>query len=577
MGYYGGYCRPGGAVKINRDVVIPLLIFSAVFFGIDAGSPRPGNPAALPQTADAEVSGTLIDRFWQIVVDDRQSENKLSLVYFRKRLLTDFDLPLPVIKNTGLQSTKKIVIGLIDDTLIQNTILPEQSADSLKEQGYLLVISKKTVIIAGKDPAGLFYGMQTFFGAMEKRGNRSVCLPAMMRTAYPNIKIRAVHFSGVDTAAIERQLETMARLKLNAAILDTWLFYNLDNQDNRRLIGNIVRFARERFIDIIPELQSFGAPGGVLSKAPECAEGRWVENEPFRFAGDVAIPLKPASWSLQNVLSTGDTDVIIKNAQGKAYAEGKDYILKTSGRIEFPFLREIPSQIQRVSGGEIPDGGEVFVSYDQVFRLGSFDEGKIPYCPSESKTYEVMNASLKNIIELVGPGFISIGHDEIRGMNKDSRCKKRNMTNAQLFADEVGKLDAYAHSLDPDVRLLLWDDMVNPWHNGNNAAYQVPFGGVEGRIAPAIDLLSLDIFMMVWWYDADDWLEKMKNSFDYFGKKGFSCFGACFNNKKNIKDWFELIKKHEECKGLICTTWDGFDKNIEYITYFAGLAWSENE
>jgi hypothetical protein len=485
---------------------------------------------------------------------------------------------LPTVK-TSLITGKDhcIFLGTINDQSARDVMMRENIDDKelAKPQSYVLNVSPNQVVIIGGDSAGLFYGVETFLQLVAEKG-QALTIPGVAIVDYPAIALRAVHLFNTDLDKIKEQLERMARCKLNAAMIDNWILFNLDQEKNRLKIADIDKFAREHCIQLIPELQSFGAAGGPLSKDPECVEGAWVENEPFKFVDDIAQPMKQGIQSLQNVLRTENTDVMIKNATGKIYKEGKDYIVKTTGKIEIPFLQRVPSRIIRVPGGEINNGDEVLVSYDQVLWMRSFGEWKIPYCPSEPRTYKVMFSALEEIIKIIKPAYISIGHDEIRGMNRDSRCRRRGMTNAELLAEDITRLNNFVKSIAPETTVLVWDDMLNPWHNGNNENYQIEYGGLPGKTAPAIDSIPRDVAMVIWWTEPEDWLSKMRHSLDYFEQKGFRYCVSCYKNKKNIDDWVDRISGRSHCFGIMTTTWEGFDNNIEGIMYLAEKSWKGN-
>jgi len=197
-----------------------------------------------------------------------------------------------------------------------------------------------------------------------------------------------------------------------------------------------------------------------------------------------------------------------------------------------------------------------------------------PYCPSSERTYKIMSSALEGVIETLHPRYISIGHDEIFGINRDSRCKKRNLSNAEILSGDINKLYDCIKNIDPDVKVMMWDDMLNPWHNGGLEDMQVQFGGEAGKTSEAIETIPSDIILLVWWYESADKFGKMKNSPDYFESKGFDYLVAAYKDKKNIKDWSELIKNRPVCAGLITTTWDGWNKNIDGIKFTAETGWN---
>ena len=287
------------------------------------------------------------------------------------------------------------------------------------------------------------------------------------------------------------------------------------------------------------------------------------------------ISLRRLDNALINVIRSSSSDIVITNAdKTKTYVEDIDYYF-IDGVMIYPYNTiNSPTQIERIATGDIGAGETVLVSYDFVARLCTYASWSIPYCPFEDKTYAVMNDAIENVVNLLHPQFISIGHDEIRGLNRDSRCKKRNLTNAEVLAYEINKLYGIIKDLDSEVKILISDDMLNPWHNGGDENYQVQWGGVSGETFLAAELIPKDIIIMIWWYDAKDYLGKMQNSLGYFKKKGFNYLVVAYKNKENIKNWIEIISERNDCSGFVIANWEGFEKNLKNVKFAADSIWS---
>jgi len=404
-----------------------------------------------------------------------------------------------------------------------------------------------------------------------------VILPAAKVTDFPNVKLRGVHLLDPDLDKLKDMIDSMAKLKMNFAIISSWKLFELDEGDNAQKFQDVFAYARKLFIEPVPELAAFGQGGPVLTREPYAAEGIWVEDELFEFAdNNKAVPVSGSKSNLVNLIRAEDSNITMTTLdKTDIYREGIDYEVRDGGTV-YPFLpSNKPAEILRIPSGAIKERQKVLINYDYVEnKCVKWAPWSVPYCPSSELTHRVMFKSLEDVVSRLQPKYISIGGDEIRGMNRDSRCKKRGVTNAALLSDEVNKLNDFVKSLDPGIRLMMWDDMLNPWHNGGNEDYQVQFGGPKGKTSEAIEDIPKDAIIMVWWYEPDDWLSKMKNSPAYFESKGFSYLGAAYKDKKNIKDWSKLIKSRPLCTGLITTTWDGWGKNLEGIKYTAEAGWN---
>ncbi len=516
-----------------------------------------------PQSVMNKNYNVEIKSDWKILVDPKNEGMLFVAGYLNEELQGKFNFALGIQKSASSSVAKSVVLGLSDKELA-----------GLGEEAYTLEVFEDRIVINGNKEVGAFYGIQTLLQLAKEEKGKAV-IPAVKIVDHPNLKYRGVHICAADLKRSKEYIDVMAHLKLNIAIIDNWGYYDLDKSDNQQAFQEMFEYAREHYVEPVPELANFGPGGPILKKDPYAAEGISVQEERFKFENDVARPVVASKHSLVNVIRGEDSDFIVQSSdKSKTYKEGVDYKF-VEGDISYPYSLDVrPSRIIRLTQGGIGVGEEVLVSYDYVEnKCTSWAPWSIPYCPSSERAYKVIFHGLENVINILKPRYIDIGHDEIRGLNRDSRCKKRSMTNAELLADDVNKINDYVKSLDPNIRLMMWDDMVNPWHNGGDENYQVQFGGVAGKTSEAIDLIPKDVIMMIWWGDADDRFSKMKNSPAYFGSKGFNYLAVAYKDKKNIKDWSGLIKNKPSCIGLMTTTWDGWDKNIEGIRYTAEMGW----
>ena len=271
------------------------------------------------------------------------------------------------------------------------------------------------------------------------------------------------------------------------------------------------------------------------------------------------ISLKRMNGALTNVIRTDSSDIVITNLNKTiTYEEGKDYNV-IDGEMSYPYSSvHTSTRIERVESGDIVGGETVLVSYDFVVNVTGYWWSH-PYCISEPRTYNIMFRVLSDIIndEVFKPNYISIGHDEINGINRDSRNKKRNMINAELLAEDINKLNNYIHTIDPDIKMMMWDDMLNPWHNGGKEDYQVQYGGPPGKTSDAIELnlIPTDVIPMIWWYEHCDSKGIMANSPGYYKSKGFDYLVSSWYNEKNIRMWADILRERKDSFGILDTAW----------------------
>ena len=304
------------------------------------------------------------------------------------------------------------------------------------------------------------------------------------------------------------------------------------------------------------------------------------------------IKLTQLNGSLLNVIRTETTDIEVTNtAKTQTYTQGTDYEIIAGAINNWYSVDNRRTVVRCLSGSQIAERQEILVSYDMgsLMYLDSF--AAIPYCYSEPGVYEILYSAIDDFLDnpLLKPRYMQIGHySEIRGINRDSRDLKRDKTNADLLSEDLNKIDKYIKSKDSSVRLMIWDDMLNPWHNGDIEDYQVPFGGIPGKMSPAIDTIPKDIVMNCWWYDmSDDYLCdpphdfpcKMKYSPDFFHSRGFQWLATAWKDKINIDNWVDIAMNHEDCLGIMGSSWldgGGWEGSLEGIRYIAQKTWAGN-
>ena len=189
--------------------------------------------------------------------------------------------------------------------------------DSIGSEGYQLSVSSTTVIVKAKEPAGLFYGMQTIAqllpAAIEsstKVDNVSWQIPSVEITDKPRFTWRGQHldvcrhFMSVDF--IKKYIDNMALHKLNTfhwhltedqgwrleikkypklTSVGAWrketLVGHIEEKpkkfDGKRYGGfytqeqarEIVQYAKERFITVVPEIEMPGHATAAIAAYPE--------------------------------------------------------------------------------------------------------------------------------------------------------------------------------------------------------------------------------------------------------------------------------------------------------------------
>ena len=185
------------------------------------------------------------------------------------------------------------------------TLLLDPTMDS--DEAYRIDVTARSVEIAGKTPAGVFYGIQVLRKSLPVTTIRTVALPAVQVKASPHFGYRGMHldcvrhFFSVET--VKRYIDIMAlhgmnRLHWHLTDDQGWrveikkyprltevggwrkgtvLGHNSPVNDGvpyggyytQEQIKDIVRYAADRYITIIPEIDMPGHMLGALTAYPE--------------------------------------------------------------------------------------------------------------------------------------------------------------------------------------------------------------------------------------------------------------------------------------------------------------------
>lgn len=558
---------------MKRAYLVVFIVAIQWFFSIPECSADSPNICPSVKQCTLKNFEIKIDSSWRITSSFENAEIQQLALAFSDALNKNFDLIVYCGKASDFGRDKCIEFLLKDDLLKQTA--PEDFIPSqvVGDEGYVINVFRDRILVIGNKPQGIFYGMQTLF-QMFNKGPSSISMPAVKIIDYPLAKIRGVHVLGVNLDEAKDLIDMMSRLKMNFVIFQSGKYFQLGKEDNLERFKEIYLYAKMHYIEAVPEISTFGVGIDVFNIDPMTAEGTFICDERYRFVNNEAFLANGGNNPMVNVIRSEDSDILVKSLTGRdTFVEGKDYRV-IDGDISPNYDSSArPTRIIRVEGGSIKDGEEVLISYDLVEKRCKDCEWSVPYCPSSERTYKVVFGVLEDIIKDFQPSYISVTHDEIRGINRDSRCLKRNLSNAEILSDELTRLNDFVSGFGLGTRLLIWDDMVNPWHNGGDEQYQEKYGGKEGNTSDAIYTIPRGIILMSWWYDSKDTLCKMKNTPHFYDSLGFNYLAAGYKDADNIAAWAKATEGSKGCMGMIVTTWDGWKRNIEGIRYTAETAW----
>ena len=182
-----------------------------------------------------------------------------------------------VVASQGL-ATNQIILGLTADPEIQKLLfsLQQQTAD-LHKEGYVLVVQQHQILVAGKDPAGLFYGVQTLRQLVRVKDRHAEIQGVHIRD-WPALSYRGTQ---VDLSRgpvpkldyLKRIVRTIAEFKMNQLSLymeDAFplegqpLVGVLDDTLSRADFKELVAYATPFHVEIVPATEGCGHLHKVL-------------------------------------------------------------------------------------------------------------------------------------------------------------------------------------------------------------------------------------------------------------------------------------------------------------------------
>jgi hexosaminidase len=259
-------------------------------------------PVALERT----TSNFTISKATTIMVENPDDESLRVAYMLAERLKTAGGLNLNVVETNNFSPGKNVIL------------FTTTGADSsLGKEGYQLSVSRNNVLIKAPTAAGLFYGMQTIFQLLPEQIEGSAVstgikwqIPCVEITDKPRFSWRGMHLDVarhfVPVEFIKKYIDNMAMHKLN-----TFHWHLTEDQGWRieikkypkltevgawrkeTLIGHvkdkphkfdgkphggfytqdqareIVQYARERFITVVPEIEMPGHAKAAIASYPE--------------------------------------------------------------------------------------------------------------------------------------------------------------------------------------------------------------------------------------------------------------------------------------------------------------------
>jgi hypothetical protein len=404
-----------------------------------------------------------LDESSSIVIPNDPSEHDLFLARFLVAEVSDrCSLGLSVQQVSSVPSSGSIIlIGSVANPLVREWCArhhPDVSAESPGPEGYVLQVDDRSVVIAGSDERGAFYGLQSLRQLIAKDGD-AVRIPGICVRDWPHKPFRGIRLflPGSDNLAFFRRFvrDFVALFKYNKLIVEVNACMRLDRH---------------------PELNA-----GTIEFAQDLAYSR--SSEPINYRGE------PQNSAHQDAADGGIVE--------------KDRVTEIVRYANQHHIEVIP---------EIPSLTHSFYLLTRHHDLAEIQDIKWPdtYCPLNPQSYDLLFDVLDEYIEVMQPAMVHIGHDEWR-MAADVCERCRGLAYTELFARDVIQIHHYLS--ERGIRVAMWGDHLmesvrnKGWRHRTSytgRAYRVPGALSEAQVR---ELIPKDILIFNWfWADSEGWL-----------------------------------------------------------------------
>jgi hypothetical protein len=321
-----------------------------------------------------------------------------------------FDLHLQIERTPSVQPGARVILmGSLRNPLIRqhwSRVAPSGEQRIPGPEGYILRTGKNVVLVAGNDDRGAFYGLQSLRQLIFKQDNQVQIRGVQIRD-WPEKQFRGIYLylPGRDNIPYFKRFirDYMALYKYNTLIMEMGASMRLDSH---------------------PELNS-----------------GWIEL------------VRDCNYSCRNY-PPGPYHDVEQNSSHQDTADGS-FLEKE----EVADLARFTAKYQIELIPEIASFTHSYYLLTKHRDLAAVPQSKWPdiYCASNPKCYPLVYEVYDEYIDLLKPGMIHIGHDELfLPVGVSPQCHDEDI--GELFGEDVKKV--HDHLSSRGVQTALWGDML---------------------------------------------------------------------------------------------------------------------
>ncbi len=452
--------------------------------------------------------------------------------------------------------------------------------EKLPADGFVVSVRKGRIDLIADNARGLFYAIQ----CLKQLLKQPVISPVDIYD-YPTFPYRACLYVNDNEPPtkldyhLKKLIRYLAKYRVRYIMLRIHDWVELDQKKVAYCVRQISDYAKKYHLEVIPYLQCYGHAKAFLWKDLRCGHTVTIRDEP------IVLNDKPVPLSHKNVIITQNTPVIVRDANGRMFIEGRDYeLIEGELKTRWYFPKESsfrwwwakpyickdnkPWKIKRIESGRIKSGQKVFVTYD----VASNGEG---YCPFSEYTRKVLGETVTNIVNLLHPEYINLGMDEIwQPRGKGRCCSHNNMTAGQTIAYEMNTACRQIKKIEPQLKVLVFSDMLDErqtpaWKATLDTPELIEKGLIDKRL-----------IMMPWYYGCriSDALY-IRQSTKWFLSNGYRVIGTAGVAPINMFLWGQCLSSlrgRYNVEGFTYTLWAASKKHppLAGLAAYAQNSWS---
>ena len=252
----------------------------------------------------------------------------------------------------------KILVGSLDDSKIKSALEARkvEIPANLNDEGYVLFVDAKQIVVGGKTETGTFYGLQTLKQMIRGTGANAFIQGAKI-VDFPTMRYRAfsddISRGLVPTVDyVKRQIRTFAMFKMNMHSLymehtfqsaSNPLFAPEEGSFTPEELKEIVAYAKNYHVEIVPEQQTFGHLHKVIkfekyNRLAEVPYGDVItpqEEDSYKFVADL---YKEIDRIFPSKFFHIGADETFELGQGRSREEAKE---KGVGKVYFQHINRV--------------------------------------------------------------------------------------------------------------------------------------------------------------------------------------------------------------------------------------------